>query len=68
MNWEKEIKELIDAPYRDEKEQLRELYKVVKKAIKEDRKKNCECTEEETTGATTQWCCNICGKIQLDNG
>lgn len=25
--------------------------------------KNCSCSEEEKTGETTAWVCNLCGKI-----
>lgn len=24
---------------------------------------NCECEEDDRTGETTEWTCNICGKI-----
>lgn len=70
-NWKKEFAKKFGKPMPLMVHHAVECFieKAIIEAIKEDRKKDCECTEEETTGATTEYMCHNCRKIQSkDNG
>ncbi len=43
--------------------EAKKVKKAIIKAMKEYAKQinHCTCTEDETIGSTTVWCCNVCG-------